>query len=199
MPAVESLLEYDVGVLLDLLAQPDSAPAAGSAAALVTAAAAALLAKVARSSGGDWDGAEAASAQAESLRARVLPLAQADAQAYAAAVERLADRGGSRSEQSDFRLGRALDDAAEVPLRIADAAADVTELAALVAAHGQADVQADAVVAAILAEACTRAAAHLVGVNLAVGAEHERARSARAATAAAASALERATSVAPGL
>lgn len=196
---MESLLDYDVAVLLDLLAQPGSAPAAGSAAALVTAAAAALLAKVARSSGAEWDGAEAASAQAESLRARVLPLAQADAHAYAAAVERLAGRAGAPSEQSDFQLGRALDDAAEVPLRIADAAADVTELAALVAAHGRADVQADAVVAAILAEASTRAAAHLVGVNLAVGAEHERAHRARAATAAAASALEGATSAASGL
>ena len=70
-------------------------------------------------------------------------------------------------EQRDFALGTALLRAAEVPLRIAEAAADVAELAALTAAEGSPHLRADATAAAALAEAATRAAAHLVDINLA--------------------------------
>ena len=70
-------------------------------------------------------------------------------------------------EQRDFALGAALLQAAEVPLRIAEAAADVAELAALAAAEGSPHLRPDATAAAALAEAATRAAAHLVEINLA--------------------------------
>ena len=71
-------------------------------------------------------------------------------------------------EQRDFALGVALLQAAEVPLRIAEAAADVAELAALAAAEGAPHLRPDATAAAALAEAATRAAAHLVEINLAI-------------------------------
>ncbi len=189
--SVDDLLDRDVSALLDLFARAGRGPAAGSAAALVTAAAAALLAKVARTSGSVWEDAEAAAAQAESLRARVAPLAQVDAEVYAAAVDRLAPTGGQDSEQRDFQLGRALTAAADVPLRITDAAADVAELAALVAERGNPALRPDAVGAAMLAEASARTAAHLVEVNLAVGDDDERIRRCHGAVDAAAAALQR--------
>lgn len=189
---VDDLLDHDAGALLELFAQAGRGPAAGSAAALVTAAAAALVAKVARMSGAVWEDAEAAAAQAESLRARVAPLAQADADAYAAALDRLSAGGEPESERRDFQLGRALTAAAEIPWRIADAAADVAELAALVAERGALASRPDAVGAAMLAEASARTAAHLVEVNLAVGADQELTRRCEAAVSAAGQALERA-------
>lgn len=156
-------------------------PAAGPLAAVVTAEAAAVVAAVAR-----FSGDEAAAAQAESLRARARPLAAADAEAYAAAAARLASREGD-----DFALGRALEDAADVLLEIADAAADVAELAALVADRCRPALRPDAAAAAMLAEASARAAAHLVEVNLAVEQDDQRSRRCRAAVDAAAAALER--------
>jgi formiminotetrahydrofolate cyclodeaminase len=157
-------------------------PAAGPLAAVVTAEAAAIVAAVAR-----FSGDEAAAAQAESLRERAKPLAAADAEAYVAAAAQLARRTGD-----DFRLGQALEDVADVLLEIVDAAADVAELAAIVADGCNAPLRPDAVAAATLAEASARAAAHLVEINLVVAVGDERARRAGASVEAAAAAVERA-------
>ena len=71
-------------------------------------------------------------------------------------------------EQRDFALGLALLRAAEVPLRIAEAAADVAELAAARRRpRASPHLRPDATAAAALAEAATRAATHLVEINLA--------------------------------
>ena len=67
-----------------------------------------------------------------------------------------------------------------MPLRIAAAAADVVELAALAAAEGKPVLRPDATAAAMLAEAAVRAATHLVDVDLAAvpgGARSERSTS----------------------
>jgi formiminotetrahydrofolate cyclodeaminase len=69
--------------------------------------------------------------------------------------------------------------AAEVPLAIAEAGADAAYLAAWIADRGSAARRGDAVAAALLAEAGTRAAAALVSVNLAVTAGDDRAEHAR--------------------
>jgi glutamate formiminotransferase/formiminotetrahydrofolate cyclodeaminase len=184
------LLDRDMGDLLELFARGEGGAAAGSAAALVAATAAAVLARVARASVAGWADADAAAAQAHALLARLGPLAELDAAAYEAALERLSDREGPRGEQRDFRLRLALEEAAEVPLRIADAAADVVELAARLAERGDPASRPDAVGAAMLAEAATRAAAHLVEINLA--SDSDRNRLCRAAIVAAGAALERA-------
>jgi methenyltetrahydrofolate cyclohydrolase len=139
----------------------------GPLAALVTAYAAELLAGIARASGQYWPDARGVAAQAESLRDRAMPLAELSADAYAHA---LAAEGG------DFELGRAYAQAAEPPMRIAEAAADVTELAALVAEYGDPARRADAVTAGLVAAGCVRAAAELVAVNLTVSANDERVR-----------------------
>ena len=67
----------------------------------------------------------------------------------------------------DAALGKALRDAARVPLQIAETAADVAALAALAAREGAEAVRGDAWTAAVLAEAASTAAAGLVRVNLA--------------------------------
>jgi hypothetical protein len=158
---------------------------AGPLAATVVEQAAALLAELAREFGD-----ETAAVQADALRARAAGLAQADEAAYAAAAGLLVGRGGH-----DFELGRALEEAAAVPLRIAEAGADVAELAAALAERVVPDARPDLAGAALLAAGAARAAAHLVEVNLAVSAGDERLQRARAAAAAAAAAAETYTSL----
>jgi methenyltetrahydrofolate cyclohydrolase len=144
-----------IEALLDALAAKEPAPGGGSAAALVGAMAAALCAKVARFS--DDHGAVA---QAEALRRRLVALAAEDSAAFVAALDQLQDR------KDDFDLGRALALAADVPLRIAAAAADVAELGSSLAERGKADLQPDARAASTLAAAAARSAAFLVEANL---------------------------------
>jgi formiminotetrahydrofolate cyclodeaminase len=115
------------------------------------------------------------------LRARLVPLATADAEAFAAAVEALDHPGAQRQEQRDWLLGIALDRAAELPLAIAEASADVALLAAFAAAEAEPRCRPDAVVAAALAEGATAAAAGLVDRNLATTPGDARSRRAAAA------------------
>ena len=76
--------------------------------------------------------------------------------------------------------------AAELPLAIAEAAADVAELALLAAEEGDPRARADAVVAAALAEGAVAGAVELVERNLATRAGDERSRRATEALRAAA-------------
>jgi formiminotetrahydrofolate cyclodeaminase len=167
-----------VDELLDELARDTPIPGAGPAAAFVTAAAAALTAMAARSSFDSWADAGGVAAQAESLRARAVRLAQEDADALAAVLaERSAGEG--REEMRDFRLGRTLHRAADVPLAIVEAAADVALLASHTAARCVGEVRGDAAAAAFLAHGAARAAEHLIEVNLATVAGDARVTRAR--------------------
>jgi formiminotetrahydrofolate cyclodeaminase len=167
------VLSRPVEELLDELARGTPVPGAGPAAAFVTATAAALTAMAARSSRDSWADAGGVVAQAESLRARAVQLAQDDADALGAVLaERSATEG--REEMRNFRLGRSLHRAADVPLAIVEAAADVALLAAHTADHCAGDVRPDATAGAFLAHGAARAAAHLVEVNLATVAGDER-------------------------
>jgi formiminotetrahydrofolate cyclodeaminase len=157
---------------------------AGPLAASVVEQAAALVGALAREFLDD-----AGAAQAEALRLRAAALAGADAAAYTEASLRLIDGSGH-----DFELGRALDEAAAVPLRIAETAADVAELAAALVDRVVPDAHPDLAGVALLAEGAARAASHLVAVNLAVSAGDERLRRARAAVDAAAAAARSYTS-----
>ena len=167
------LLSLPLEEYLDELAREERVPGAGPAAALTTAAAAALVAMVARRSQESWAEGATSVAQAETLRRRAERLARDDAEALELF---LAARKGEdpRPEARDFQLGRALDHAADVPLAIGEVSCDVALLAEHVAEHGDPEVRAEAAVAALLAHAGARAAAHLVGVNLAAGPEDER-------------------------
>lgn len=145
-------------LLLGLAAAAPS-PAGGTAAAVVAAMAASLVAMVGRESPAWPAGAETA-ARAAQLRDRLVALGIEDVQAFAAvlAASRTGDSGA---------LAAALVHASEVPLQIAEHAADVAEIATRAATDGKRPLQPDADAAAILAEAATRAAALLVRVNVA--------------------------------
>ena len=79
-------------------------------------------------------------------------------------------------------LGQVLSRAAEIPLVIAEAGADVACLAAEAADRGAPDRRGDAICAALIAEASARAAANLVAVNLTVTPDDERMVRAEAVT-----------------
>jgi formiminotetrahydrofolate cyclodeaminase len=160
--------------LLDSIAAEAPAPAGGSVAAIVLAAAAALAAMAARFSREHWDGAAGAVAQAERLRGRAEPLAQADAVAYERALAALRQPRDGDPDVRNAAIGLALEGAAAVPLEIAEVAVDVAELAATVAEHGNPNLRGDAAAAAELAVAAARIGAGLVEINLGATKSDER-------------------------
>lgn len=176
-----TLASLPSGRLHDVLAKPGPGPAGGSAAALATTMASGLVRLVARVSH-QWEDAPGIAAQAAALGDRALLLADEDHRVYALALEQL------RAPSRDAALGSALRRAADVPLRIAETAADVAALAALAARDGADTVRGDAWAAATLAEAASVTAARLVHVNLATRPDGDLSRradlAARAATAA---------------
>ena len=173
------LLDVQLGAFLDNLATEEPAPGAGSVAALAVAMAAGLCSKAARASP-DWPEAPSAVAQAESLRRRTAPLAQSDAEAYEEALAALHLPDHLEVEVRDMALGQVLARAAEIPLVIAEAGADVAALAALIADRGTPERRGEAVAAALLAEAGTHSAAYLVATNLVVAPDDARVVKARA-------------------
>jgi methenyltetrahydrofolate cyclohydrolase len=190
------LLDSPLRGFLDTLAGEGPAPGGGSAAAVVVAMSAGLVAKVARASKQHWEEAGGVIGQAETLRARVGPLAQADAEAYSEALAALRRRGELEERYRDQQLRAALDRAAEIPLKIAEAGCDLAALAALLVERGNPEVRADAAAAAVLAEGGTRAAALLVAVNLGATGDDERIRRARGLVERAAEAAHRALAAA---
>jgi methenyltetrahydrofolate cyclohydrolase len=189
---VEPLLDRPLGRFLDDLADSSPVPAGGSAAAIATAMAAGLVAMAARASTESWPDARGVAAQAETLRGRAAPLAHLDAAAYSEVLDVLAEPQAGEGERRDHRLGAALARAAALPLHIAEAAADVAELGALVAEHGEPQRRPDAAAAVLLADAAARICAHLVSVNLATQAGDESVARAEELTAATALAALRA-------
>lgn len=173
----------DIGAALGTISDPVTSSAGGSAAALTGALAAATLVKAARGCAEPGPAAQAAS-----LLRRLAQAAVTDADAFGAARAALSAAADGADERRDFSLRLALDRAALEPLAIADACADVAVLGADLAARAPGDVLADVASATALAAGAARAAAHLVGVNLVVGAGDERLERAEAAAAAAAAA-----------
>jgi len=174
-PAMEDQgpLARQTADLLDEVASERLAPGAGSAAAVAAALAAAVSESVARLSGEAAGDAGEAAAKAAALRERLVLLADANAAAYDEATRSLG-REAPDDRVRDARLGSDLALAAYTPLSIAEVAADAAELAALLAERANPEVRADAVVAACLAEAAARGAAHLVRINLGMSPDDER-------------------------
>jgi formiminotetrahydrofolate cyclodeaminase len=157
------VLALPLNRLLDEIASDEPGPAAGAGSAAVVAVAAGVLAACARASRECWLEAGGAIAQAEALRERAAPLAQADVQAFQEASLALHSR-----DAGDGTIGVKLGRAAEVPLAIARVGADVAALADEIGERCDAAVRADVAAACALAGGATRAASHLVEVNLAV-------------------------------
>jgi methenyltetrahydrofolate cyclohydrolase len=184
------LLELTVRAWLDELGARNPSPAGGAAAAVVGAMAASLVTMAGRLSD-DWDEAGGVVAQALSLGDRLGSLAETDAEVYIETLITLDHRDEIPADRRDRVLAEALARAAQAPLAIAEAAADVAVLAADAAERVDPRLRADAEVAAALASAASQAAARLVEVNLSVTSEDARVVQARTAAEAAVRAMRR--------
>jgi len=147
----------DARELTELISSAEAVPASGWVAGVSAALAAALVAKAAARSKA-WSDGRGIGAQATDLRDRLLELASRDSEAYEAALAAL--------DRRDADLGGALAAAANVPLALAEGAADVALLAAEAAERADGASRADAAAAAALAAGAARAASKLVAVNL---------------------------------
>jgi formiminotetrahydrofolate cyclodeaminase len=183
-----------VAELLEDVASPRLEPGAGSVAAVTAALAAAVSVSVSQLSGEAAEDAEEAVARAQAARERLMLLADANAAAYEEATRSLGRGAEDYEEGRERRLGTDLALAAYTPLSIAEVAAEVAYIAALLADGADPEVRADAVVAACLAEGAARGAAHLVRINLGMAPGDERAERADEFAAIAAEARERALS-----
>ncbi|MGH3519049.1 MAG: cyclodeaminase/cyclohydrolase family protein [Haloechinothrix sp.] len=153
-----------VGQFLDDVAARTPAPGGGGVAAVAVGAAAALVAMAARFAEGELT---KLADRADRIRAEVIPLVEADAEAYGAVLDayRLPRQQPDRLEQ----IATALRAAADVPLRIAQAGSEVATLASRLATQGNRNLVGDAHTAVLLAEGATRAAAGLVRINAEAG------------------------------
>ena len=151
------------------MASAEPAPGGGASPAVVIALAAALCSMAARLSADHLADTTGLAERADRLRRRVAPLAQEDAAAYGhvLAAYRSQDDGATGARRE--RIRTALTEATEVPLAIAEAGAEVVEIAAHLAREGNPNLRGDAVAAALLAEAGVRAAAVLVEINTNAG------------------------------
>lgn len=147
-----------VAELLAQVAAGGHGLAAGAGCAVAAAAGAALAESACRVSGERWADAEEAGDRLALLRAELLALADDDAAVVTAAIG---------AQRSGVAPGVAFAGAAAPPLAIAEACAEVAELAALTALHGKRTVRSDALAGSLLAEAAARASANLVAVDLA--------------------------------
>jgi formiminotetrahydrofolate cyclodeaminase len=159
-------LESSLAGFLELVSAGEPAPAGGSAAAVAVGLAAALSAMAARLSTDQLAEASDLVAGSEALRDRAGVLAQADAAAYGLVVMELRSPRESDPKKRHRRVQEALSVAAGVPTEIAEIGADVAAIAAQLAERGNPNLLGDALTAALLAEAATRAAAALVMINL---------------------------------
>jgi formiminotetrahydrofolate cyclodeaminase len=159
---------------LAAVAERTPAPGGGAGAAAGCGLGAALAEMAARFAGRDEEAARAAALRAEALR-----LGEADLSAYAPVLEAL--RLPADDPRREERVAAAKSAAAEVPLAIAEAAAEVAELARGLARAGKRSVVGDALAGADIAAGACRAAARLVAINLAGARADPRVARARAA------------------
>ena len=167
--------EETIGAYLDLLAGAEPAPGGGSVAALVGALGAALVTMVTNLTLGKEkyaaveDEVAQLKASSERLRDELTGLVTLDATAYgavAAAMKLSRDTEPQKKERARV-LQAALVGAAEVPLKVAEAAAQVARLSLPVAEKGNPNAVSDAGCAALLADAAAQSAALNVRINLA--------------------------------
>jgi methenyltetrahydrofolate cyclohydrolase len=156
-----SMQDTPVQAYLDALGARTPAPASGSGAAVTGAIAAALAELAAR-----FSDEREATARLVELRSRLVELAQEDAEAYTAFMK-------TRSPEDRDRT-------IDVPLAIAEAAAEVASLARVLVEGGNPRVAGDAEAGFELAAAAARVGARLVEINL-DGADDPRLGRARAA------------------
>jgi formiminotetrahydrofolate cyclodeaminase len=169
-----TLSDLTIRELTSRLATSDPIPGGGSAAALAGAMGAALISMVVELSIGRPDAAaheatlRGVGEAAAQRRGALLDLAEEDAVAYAFVVRarRLPKETEADREARATALRTAMLEAARVPLRTAEVAAEVLELAQTVAQIGNRNAVSDAGVAVQLAAASVRGALLNVRINL---------------------------------
>jgi formiminotetrahydrofolate cyclodeaminase len=136
-----------------------------------------VLATELRREPGDAPAARRRRDRAATLRAQALALGDTDVSAYRAVLEvrREGDLPGHAA-----RLADALSAAAEPPLAIAAAAAEVTRLAADAGRRARGGVRGEAIAAAVLGESAAAACVALVELNLGGAPGDERVERVRA-------------------
>lgn len=134
----------------------------GSAAAVVAAIAASLVVMVGRNSSAWAEGGETA-ASADRHRERLVALADEDVEVVASVIAAVRD---DRAGEGRADLVVALLRSSEVPLEIAERAAEVAVLARVAARAGKPPMRADAAAAATLAAAAAGVAVSIVAGNL---------------------------------
>jgi formiminotetrahydrofolate cyclodeaminase len=155
MTGHRSWREATLHELVTALGEPGPVPAAGVATAATCACAAALVQLALGDPAHAGDAARAAE-----LGERALELIDRDEHAYAVLVE-------ARGRGEPDSMAAARREASEPPLAIAEAAAEIAELAARAAERAPAARRGDAVAAGALARGTCHAAAALVEANLA--------------------------------
>jgi glutamate formiminotransferase/formiminotetrahydrofolate cyclodeaminase len=158
---------------LDRLAAPTATPGGGSAAAYAGAMAAGLVAMVAQLTRGKkkYESVHPQmgmiAAQAAALKESLSASVEQDSRAFDDVMEalRLPKESPEQAQVRKAAIERATHRAALVPLRVAQDAARVLELAAETAALGNVNALSDAASAGLLAGACLRAAGLNVLVN----------------------------------
>lgn len=149
--ASSSFLDLGLKEFLDAVPARTPAPGGGSVAAITASMAAGLTAMAARFAPDEWERRAEVVGRAEELRARIEPLADADAAAYGEFM-------AARTEEARARI-------VEIPDELAALSAEVAELAAEVAVDGNPNVTGDAAAGATLAAAAAGIAARLVALN----------------------------------
>lgn len=170
----EHFLGKTVEQFLNELASKAPVPGGGSVAALSGALAAGLVTMVCDLTIGKKQYAEVEAEirgfreRAEALRARLQELMQADVEAYGRLAAAYKLPRETEEEQADryAAIQEATMAATEVPLTIAEAAAEVVTLAGPVAEKGSKLAVSDAGIAAILGEAAVHSALMNVKINL---------------------------------
>jgi len=166
-------LKQTIEEFLDDLSSREPTPGGGSVAAVVIAMAAGLASMAAHFSDGQLPDALRIAQTANVLRTQVASLAQEDARAYQKVLASFeAPTKGDPATRRET-IQSALSGAADVPLRITDAGAEVAQLAEEVARRGNGNLRGDAITGALLAHAGAQACALLVRINL-DGMEDER-------------------------
>jgi formiminotetrahydrofolate cyclodeaminase len=149
--AGSSFLDAELKEFLDAVPARTPAPGGGAVAAVAASLAAGLTAMAARFAPDEWERRAEVVGRAEELRARVEPLADSDAEAYGAFM-------AERTEENVERI-------VAIPFELAEIAAEIAELAALVATEGNPNVHGDAAAGADLAAAAASVGARLVRIN----------------------------------
>jgi methenyltetrahydrofolate cyclohydrolase len=191
-----SIADNSLAELLGSLAARTPAPGGGTAAAFAAASAAALVQMAARFTAGRDDHTRAHArmnevvGRAGDLRLRLVELAEVELHAFEPVLEAI--RLPREDPDRDVRVAQTLSTAAESPMGISRAAAEIAGLGAELAERGAPHLVGDAVTAALLAEGACAAAGRLAELNLAAAPEDPRVAEVFELSAAAAAARTRA-------